>query len=51
MSNGLCYYPPDDFYGRYSCTDPTWDACPDICTYNYTALYATVWPKYVTPYN
>ena len=37
MSNGLCYYPPDDFYGRYSCTDETWGACPDICTYDYNA--------------
>lgn len=36
MSNGLCYYSPEDFYGRYSCTAESYDGwsngCADYCT-------------------
>jgi hypothetical protein len=38
--------PPYDYYGRYSCTDPTWKACPDICTYDNTALYVVISEHY-----
>ncbi|KAF2177716.1 hypothetical protein K469DRAFT_355060 [Zopfia rhizophila CBS 207.26] len=37
LDNGLCYYKPDGFYGRYSCTDKSWKSphCPsNLCTYN-----------------
>lgn len=36
LDNGLCYYPPSRLYGRYSCTDQSWDssACAsNLCTY------------------
>ncbi|KAH9825589.1 btb poz domain protein, partial [Teratosphaeria destructans] len=35
LSNGLCYNPSQDFYGRYTCTDQTWQssACPQFCAY------------------
>jgi hypothetical protein len=35
LSNGLCYDPAQKFYGRYTCTDRTWntDNCAwSICT-------------------
>ena len=34
-SNGLCYLANAGYYGRYTCTDQTWDSpnCPQICTY------------------
>ncbi|KAF2273396.1 uncharacterized protein EI97DRAFT_444925 [Westerdykella ornata] len=40
LDNGLCHYPPDNLYGRYSCTDPKWEAdgCPrNLCTYDMRA--------------
>ncbi|KAK4548369.1 hypothetical protein LTR36_010240 [Oleoguttula mirabilis] len=39
LSNGLCYNGKDDFYGRYTCTDETWQSgsCPQICTQGNTA--------------
>ncbi|PSN71684.1 hypothetical protein BS50DRAFT_607327 [Corynespora cassiicola Philippines] len=40
LDNGLCHYPPDNLYGRYSCTDQNWEAdgCPaNLCTYNMSA--------------
>lgn len=39
MSNGLCYYPQADYYGRYTCTDETWQSssCPQLCTEGNTA--------------
>ncbi|KAF2864445.1 hypothetical protein K470DRAFT_261327 [Piedraia hortae CBS 480.64] len=36
LSNGMCYYPPDDFYGRYSCTSADWSGCQTTCTSNLT---------------
>ncbi|EMC93618.1 hypothetical protein BAUCODRAFT_246983 [Baudoinia panamericana UAMH 10762] len=38
-SNGLCYLGNADYYGRYTCTDQTWQAssCPGFCTQNNTA--------------
>lgn len=41
QSNGLCYYQPDDYYGRYTCTDQSWesDGCPRICTYGTLNVY------------
>lgn len=38
-SNGLCYLESEDFYGRYTCTDQTWQSssCPGICTQDNTA--------------
>ncbi|KAF2493921.1 hypothetical protein BU16DRAFT_562876 [Lophium mytilinum] len=41
LDNGLCYYPPDDYYGRYGCTDKTWGSplCPsNLCTDDLTAV-------------
>ncbi|XTI92722.1 hypothetical protein V2W45_1472234 [Cenococcum geophilum] len=35
LDNGLCYYPPDNYYGRYGCTDQSWKSpyCPSgLCT-------------------
>lgn len=35
LDNGLCYYPPDNYYGRYGCTDQSWQSpyCPSgLCT-------------------
>lgn len=40
LDNGLCYYEPDNLYGRYSCTDKDWKAegCPsNLCTYGMQA--------------
>jgi hypothetical protein len=39
MSNGLCYLENELYYGRYTCTDQTWQSpdCPQICTHNNTA--------------
>jgi hypothetical protein len=36
LSNGLCYDPTAQYYGRYTCTDRTWqpDNCPNICTFS-----------------
>ncbi|KAJ4375516.1 hypothetical protein N0V86_007048 [Didymella sp. IMI 355093] len=39
LDNGLCYYPPNDLYGRYSCTDKDWNSpgcASNLCTYNMT---------------
>ncbi|KAF2024190.1 hypothetical protein EK21DRAFT_79212 [Setomelanomma holmii] len=36
LDNGLCYNPAEKIYGRYSCTDQSWDApgCPsNMCIY------------------
>lgn len=35
LSNGLCYLENENYLGRYTCTDQTWQstACPQICTY------------------
>ncbi|KAH7394501.1 hypothetical protein BKA66DRAFT_438842 [Pyrenochaeta sp. MPI-SDFR-AT-0127] len=36
LDNGLCYYPTNNLYGRYSCTDQSWNSpgCPaNMCTY------------------
>ncbi|KAF2812948.1 uncharacterized protein BDZ99DRAFT_411296 [Mytilinidion resinicola] len=41
LDNGLCYYPPEDYYGRYGCTDKTWGSplCPsNVCTHDLTAV-------------
>ena len=34
LSSGLCYLENAGYYGRYTCTDPTWqsESCPKICT-------------------
>ena len=34
-SNGLCYLENEGYYGRYTCTDQTWQSssCPQICTH------------------
>ncbi|KAL1970273.1 hypothetical protein VTN77DRAFT_5433 [Rasamsonia byssochlamydoides] len=39
LSNGLCYLENEQYLGRYTCTDPTWQssACPQICTHDNTA--------------
>lgn len=40
LDNGLCYYPPDNLHGRYSCTDKSWNSpgCPkNLCTYDMKA--------------
>ncbi|MCJ1253676.1 hypothetical protein MMC24_001488 [Lignoscripta atroalba] len=39
LSNGLCYLENADYYGRYTCTDQTWQSpgCPNICTQDKTA--------------
>jgi len=39
LSNGLCYLENAGFYGRYTCTDQTWQSsgCPQICTESNTA--------------
>ncbi|KAL1987143.1 hypothetical protein VTN96DRAFT_4749 [Rasamsonia emersonii] len=39
LSNGLCYLENENYLGRYTCTDQTWQssACPQICTYDNTA--------------
>ncbi|KAF2785542.1 hypothetical protein K505DRAFT_369081 [Melanomma pulvis-pyrius CBS 109.77] len=40
LDNGLCHYPPDKLFGRYSCTDKSWKAegCPsNMCTYDMKA--------------
>ncbi|KAL2044675.1 hypothetical protein N7G274_002449 [Stereocaulon virgatum] len=38
-SNGLCYLENAGYYGRYTCTDKTWQSssCPQFCTYDKTA--------------
>ncbi|KAL2054800.1 hypothetical protein ABVK25_005104 [Lepraria finkii] len=38
-SNGLCSLENEQYYGRYTCTDQTWQSssCPQICTYDLTA--------------
>ncbi|CAN9171022.1 unnamed protein product [Alternaria alternata] len=39
LDNGLCHYPFDNQYGRYSCTDKTWksEGCAsNMCTYGMT---------------
>ncbi|KAK5138207.1 hypothetical protein LTR08_004903 [Meristemomyces frigidus] len=39
MSNGLCYLENAEYYGRYTCTDQSWQSgsCPEICTNGNTA--------------
>ncbi|KAK5127804.1 hypothetical protein LTR85_004920 [Meristemomyces frigidus] len=39
LSNGLCYLTNSNYYGRYTCTDETWQSgsCPQICTEGNTA--------------
>ena len=36
LSNGLCYLESAGFYGRYTCTDKTWQSsgCPNLCTHS-----------------
>ncbi|PVH97653.1 hypothetical protein DM02DRAFT_482166, partial [Periconia macrospinosa] len=37
LDNGLCYYPADKLWGRYSCTDKSWNSpgcASNMCTYN-----------------
>ncbi|RMZ67483.1 podoplanin domain-containing [Pyrenophora seminiperda CCB06] len=39
LDNGLCHYPANNLYGRYSCTDKSWksDGCAsNMCTYGMT---------------
>ncbi|KAL6708798.1 hypothetical protein ACN47E_002205 [Coniothyrium glycines] len=41
LDNGLCHYPPNNLYGRYSCTDKDWNSpgCPrNLCTYDMSAF-------------
>ena len=40
LSNGLCYLPSANYYGRYTCTDATWQSssCPQLCTEGNTAV-------------
>ncbi|KAF2714035.1 hypothetical protein K504DRAFT_498820 [Pleomassaria siparia CBS 279.74] len=41
LDNGLCYYPPSNIYGRYSCTDQSWEAegcASNMCTYGMKAV-------------
>lgn len=48
LDNGLCYYEPDNLYGRYSCTDKSWKAegCPsNLCTYGMQAAGAEGIPQ------
>lgn len=36
LDNGLCHYPPDNLFGRYSCTDQSWKSpgcASNMCTY------------------
>ncbi|EMD58289.1 hypothetical protein GGP41_008380 [Bipolaris sorokiniana] len=40
LDNGLCHYPANNLYGRYSCTDKSWksEGCPsNLCTYDLKA--------------
>ncbi|EDU47637.1 hypothetical protein PtrSN002B_010259 [Pyrenophora tritici-repentis] len=40
LDNGLCHYPADNLFGRYSCTDKNWkgDGCAsNMCTYDMKA--------------
>ncbi|WPG99541.1 Hypothetical protein R9X50_00235800 [Acrodontium crateriforme] len=39
LSNGLCYLENEDYYGRYTCTDQSWqsNSCSQICTQGDTA--------------
>ncbi|KAG9205423.1 hypothetical protein G6514_008065 [Epicoccum nigrum] len=40
LDNGLCYYPPDNLHGRYSCTDKNWNSpgcASNLCTYGMSA--------------
>lgn len=40
LDNGLCHYPPDNLWGRYSCSDKDWNSpgCPsNLCTYDMNA--------------
>lgn len=34
LSNGLCYLENEGYFGRYTCTDQSWqsEGCPNICT-------------------
>ncbi|KAJ8114759.1 hypothetical protein OPT61_g3443 [Boeremia exigua] len=37
LDNGLCYYPANKLFGRYSCTDKDWNSpgcASNLCTYN-----------------
>ncbi|KAI8933542.1 hypothetical protein NX059_009279 [Plenodomus lindquistii] len=39
LDNGLCHYPVDNLYGRYSCTDKDWNSpgcASNMCTYGGT---------------
>ena len=35
QDNGLCYLANQNYYGRYACTDQSWQSsgCPSICTH------------------
>lgn len=39
LSNGLCYLDNENYYGRYTCTDQSWQSssCPNYCTNGGTA--------------
>ena len=34
LDNGLCYLEAEQYFGRYTCTDKSWesDLCPGMCT-------------------
>ncbi|KAF1851485.1 uncharacterized protein K460DRAFT_269497 [Cucurbitaria berberidis CBS 394.84] len=40
LDNGLCHYPANNLFGRYSCTDKDWNSpgcASNMCTYDMTA--------------
>jgi len=40
LDNGLCHYPPDNLWGRYSCSDKDWKSpgcASNLCTYGMNA--------------
>lgn len=41
--NGLCYLANENYFGRYTCTDQSWQSsgCPDICTHGTRSNVAT----------
>ncbi|KAF2751540.1 hypothetical protein M011DRAFT_473999 [Sporormia fimetaria CBS 119925] len=41
LDNGLCHYPVNNLYGRYSCTDQSWKSpgcASNMCTYDMKAV-------------
>lgn len=41
LSNGLCFLENEGYYGRYTCTDPSWesDGCPQLCTQGMCSIW------------